>query len=79
MSEFQKRMLESGEMDRKREKQHKVWMWNQIREHIMILFKEHPSVRPKIARMEHLVSKGAVTSGFAADVLLQEFSRSFAE
>lgn len=79
MAEYKKRMLESGEMERKREKQHKVWMWNHIRDNIMTLFKHHPSIKQKIPRLEHMVGKGAITPGYAADVLLQEFTKSLSE
>ena len=79
MSEFQKRMLESGEMERKRERQHKIWMWNHIRDNIMTLFKYHPAVKQQIPRLEILVAKGAVTPGYAADVLLQAFTKSLVD
>ncbi len=76
MEQYQGKMVDSGEIDLIREKQHTVWMWNQIRDNIMQVFKEHPAVKPKIARLEHQVAKGALTSGFAADILLTQFIQS---
>ena len=66
-------MTGSGEMERKREHQHKVWMWNQISDSVMELFKEHPAVQASLERQEQLVAKGAVTPGQAADYLLKKF------
>lgn len=95
---FRKTVLDSGQLEMKRERQHKVnhvssfripgsdlcnllvsqvWMWNHIKEAVMQLFKEHPAVKAKIPKLEHLVSKSAITSGYAADILLQEFQKSF--
>jgi LAO/AO transport system kinase len=75
MKEFRDMMTKCGELERQREKQHKVWMWNHIRDNILLLFKEHPDVQHSIPKLEHLVSKGAITSGYAADILLQKFMK----
>ena len=66
----------SGELERKREKQHVKWMHNHIRDNIKVLFNEHPAVKRLTPKLEFLVEKGAITPGYAADVMLQEFSRS---
>ena len=52
-------------------------MWNHIKDATLQLFRDHPSVKAKIPKLEHLVAKSAITSGYAADVLLQEFLHSF--
>lgn len=69
-------MSAAGELEHKRQKQQTIWMWNQIRENVMKLFKEHPSLVEKIPKYEHWVSKGAITPGFAADSLLEDFKNS---
>lgn len=77
MKEFRDAMSKYGELEERREKQHKVWMWNHIQNSILQLFKEHPAVRKHIEYLEHMVAKGAMTPGYAADILLRKFSRSF--
>ncbi|ELU04383.1 hypothetical protein CAPTEDRAFT_114900 [Capitella teleta] len=77
ISEFQKTMLQTGQMELKRERQHKVWMWNHIKDAILELFKENPVVKSNIPKLEYLVSKSTITPGYAADVLLQEFKNAF--
>jgi LAO/AO transport system kinase len=52
-------------------------MWNHIKDSILLLFREHPVVKAKIPKLEQLVAKSAITPGYAADVLLQEFKNSF--
>ena len=54
-----------------------VWMWNHIKENIMMLFRQHPNIQPHIPELEHEVAKGTITPGFAADILLEKFSRTF--
>ena len=52
-------------------------MWNHIKEATLQLFKEHPVIKAKIPKLEVLVAKSAITPGYAADILLQEFKNSF--
>ena len=52
-------------------------MWNHIHDSLIHVFKKHPAVQAIIPRLEMQVAKGAITAGFAADVLLHEFTRSF--
>ncbi|CAH1777511.1 unnamed protein product [Owenia fusiformis] len=73
MMSYHDAMLTSGEMEHKREKQHKIWMWNHIKENIMDLFKQHPFVKSQIADLEYKVSLGAITPGLAADILMNAF------
>lgn len=76
MKQFQKVILETGELEEKRRKQHVIWMWNHIKEQIMRQFKANADVQKKIQRYEELVADGLVTPGMAADLLLKVFSRS---
>jgi len=76
MKEFRNKLTLSGDLERRREKQHVRWMDNQITDKLRLLFHEHPTVRNLMPKLEFLVEKGAVTPGYAADVLLQQFSSS---
>lgn len=75
MLHFKTSVQEVGEFIRKREHQHKVWMWNYIRDHIMELFTKHPSVREVIPGVEKKVATGEATPGQGADTLLRKFVR----
>ncbi|XP_002737939.1 methylmalonic aciduria type A homolog, mitochondrial-like [Saccoglossus kowalevskii] len=76
MTEFYKTMVTTGEMKNRRAVQHKIWMWNHIKDNILKLFKNHPAVKPQIASLESKVAKAVITPGLAADVLLNEFVKS---
>lgn len=76
MKEFRNRLTLSGDIERRREKQYVRWMDNHIADKLRMLFLEHPAVRRLMPKLEFLVEKGAVTPGYAADVLLQQFSSS---
>ncbi|XP_074651368.1 methylmalonic aciduria type A homolog, mitochondrial-like isoform X2 [Tubulanus polymorphus] len=75
MEDYLEVMTTSGELVHKREKQRTIWMWNQIKDNILHLFQQHPAVRAKYSSLEEKVLSGVITPGFAADVLLKEFSR----
>jgi len=76
MKEFRNKLTLSGDLERRREKQYVRWMDNHITDKMRLLFLEHPAVRSLMPKLEFLVEKGAVTPGYAADVLLQQFSSS---
>jgi len=76
MKEFRNKLTLSGDLERRREKQYVRWMDNDITDKMRLLFLEHPAVRSLMPKLEFLVEKGAVTPGYAADVLLQQFSSS---
>ena len=76
MEQFYNIMLENGELEQRRCKQHVIWMWNHIKEQIMGRFKSNPDVQKEITHFEQLVADGDVTPGMAADVLLKTFSHS---
>ena len=76
MQEFYKTMLDAGELLKERSQQHKIWMWNHIKEQIMARFKNNKQVQQKISKYEFLVCEGAMTSGRAADLLLKVFMES---
>jgi LAO/AO transport system kinase len=78
MEDFRSKLTLSGDLERRREKQHVLWMRNQIRDNILQLFNEHPAVKQLTPKLEFLVEKGALTPGYAADILLYQFSASMA-
>ena len=43
----------------------------------MRLFRQHPTIQPLISPLEHQVATGAITSGHAADILLEKFLKTF--
>ncbi|KAH3843336.1 methylmalonic aciduria type A protein, mitochondrial-like [Dreissena polymorpha] len=73
MLDFKTSAAMAGEFTTKRKRQHKVWMWNYIRDHIMELFMKHQLVREMIEEVESKVQKGEVTPGKGADELLGRF------
>jgi len=76
MTECWKCLLESGYLHTFREEQHKVWMWNHIRDNIMAKFTQQYDIQSRLDKLEPLVAKGAITPGYAADILLSEFLKS---
>lgn len=76
MQEFRNKLTLSGDLERRREKQYVRWMDNHIADKMRLLFLEHPAVCSLMPKLEFLVEKGAVTPGYAADVLIQQFSSS---
>ena len=76
MQQYYNIMVENGELEQRRCKQHVVWMWSHIREQIMGRFKSNPEVQREICNYEKLVADGEVTPGMAADELLKIFSHS---
>lgn len=73
MESYKTSVLQAGEFWHKRKKQHKIWMWNYIKDHIMDLFKKHPAVGNIIEEVEEKVERGQVTPGQGADLLLEVF------
>ena len=68
--------LASGELQRRRRAQHKVWMWSLIQESVLQHFQNHPAVRGELPRLEDRVTRGDISPGLAADLLLKAFSSS---
>ena len=75
MEEFRDLMLMNGELERRRKDQLRVWMWNYIQQHILQVFQSHPAVQEALKEVEEKVTKGTMTAGYAADVLMREFHK----
>ncbi|XP_071088202.1 methylmalonic aciduria type A homolog, mitochondrial-like isoform X1 [Haliotis cracherodii] len=67
--------FQSGELQVKREKQLKIWMWNHIQDYIMEAFYKQEGVGKKMADLEKKVVRGVITPGHAADLLLKTFMK----
>ncbi|KAI3353084.1 hypothetical protein L3Q82_019647 [Scortum barcoo] len=76
MESYRDAMLASGELQGRRRAQQKVWMWSLIQENVLRHFQDHPSVRDALPNLEEKVTKGAISPGLAADLLLKAFSSS---
>lgn len=74
MEQFHKVMLESGELERNRRKQYRVWMWNHIRDNIMDRFRNHPRIQKHVKVIEEQVVNEVITPGMAADRLIDIFT-----
>ncbi|XP_055502281.1 methylmalonic aciduria type A protein, mitochondrial isoform X2 [Leucoraja erinacea] len=74
MTEFHTTLGATGELQIKRQRQQKVWMWNMIQENVTEYLCNHPAVRNQIPNLEEKVVRGDITPGLAADILLRTFS-----
>uniref|UniRef100_H2UIM4 Metabolism of cobalamin associated A n=1 Tax=Takifugu rubripes TaxID=31033 RepID=H2UIM4_TAKRU len=55
MQSYQDAMLASGALQRRRQAQHKVWMWSLIQENVLLHFSNHPGVRGALPQLEEKV------------------------
>ncbi|KAL3996620.1 RNA polymerase II elongation factor ELL [Sarotherodon galilaeus] len=76
MEAYREAALASGELQGRRRAQQKVWMWSLIQESVLCHFQNHPGVREALPHLEERVTKGAISPGLAADLLLRAFSSS---
>uniref|UniRef100_A0A4W5Q6W5 Metabolism of cobalamin associated A n=1 Tax=Hucho hucho TaxID=62062 RepID=A0A4W5Q6W5_9TELE len=76
MAAFRSATLSSGDFQDRRRAQHKVWMWSLIQENVLRHFQEHPAVRGELPQLEDRVTRGAISPGLAADLLLKAFTSS---
>ncbi|KAG5286291.1 hypothetical protein AALO_G00013210 [Alosa alosa] len=74
MLAFRSAGLCSGELQTRRRSQQKVWMWSLIQENALRHFQEHPSVRSALPLLEERVTRGEISPGLAADLLLKAFT-----
>ncbi|KAK7930567.1 hypothetical protein WMY93_006962 [Mugilogobius chulae] len=76
MESYRDAMLSSGELQARRQAQQRVWMWSLIQENVLSHFQTHPAVRETLPRLEERVTRGAISPGLAADLLLKAFASS---
>ncbi|XP_029904140.1 methylmalonic aciduria type A protein, mitochondrial isoform X2 [Myripristis murdjan] len=76
MESYRDTMSASGELQGRRRAQQKVWMWSLIQENVLCHFQNHPAVREALPQLEGKVTRGDISPGLAADLLLKAFSSS---
>jgi LAO/AO transport system kinase len=69
-------MIESGELELKRQRQAVDWMWTLIDSSLRSRFQEHPRVKNELEAMRRAVSTGIVTPAAAAGRLLSYLDQS---
>lgn len=74
MLAFKAAGLQSGELLTRRRNQQRVWMWNLIQENALRHFQEHPAVRSTLPHLEQRVTRGEISPGLAADLLLKAYT-----
>ncbi|KAG5848433.1 methylmalonic aciduria type A protein, mitochondrial isoform X1 [Anguilla rostrata] len=74
MQEFRAAALRGGQLQARRRSQQKVWMWSLIQENVLRHFRDHPAVRDALPSLEDRVTRGDISPGLAADLLLRAFS-----
>lgn len=73
VQEFARIMNESGDLQKHRSQQSVSWMWKEVREMLLLRFKNHPEVAARIGAMEQAVQQGAMTPTQAGHALLEMF------
>lgn len=73
VSEYHRIMTESGEIAARRSQQAVAWMWSDVRDNLLGMFRAHPAVVDKLEIMENEVAAGRQTPMTAARILLESF------
>ncbi|KAG0020696.1 hypothetical protein BGZ82_011526 [Podila clonocystis] len=75
MKEYFQIMESSGELQKKRGRQRKIWMWRQVSSELMDLLNEDAQVRKMANELEAKVLKNEMMSGAAAHKIVEKFMR----
>ncbi|KAF8933334.1 hypothetical protein BGZ47_010920 [Haplosporangium gracile] len=75
MKEYFDIMESSGELQRKRGHQRKIWMWRQVSSELMDLLHEDTQVRKMADELEAKVLKNEMMSGAAAHQIVEKFMK----
>ncbi|WP_020593175.1 methylmalonyl Co-A mutase-associated GTPase MeaB [Kiloniella laminariae] len=73
---FRHKLWASGEIPQKRAQQAKAWMWNEIRETLLVAFRDDQQVAAALQEMESDVIEGRLAPASAANRLLNLFLKS---
>ncbi|CAG8442211.1 2030_t:CDS:2 [Ambispora gerdemannii] len=65
--------LKSSECERKRGTQRKLWMWRQVTSELLERFKSESSIRTLVNELDQKLFRGEITSGAAADLVVDRF------
>ncbi|MTV24016.1 methylmalonyl Co-A mutase-associated GTPase MeaB [Nitriliruptoraceae bacterium ZYF776] len=68
-------LTSSGELEEQRRQQLVTWMWSQIEDRLLASLRAHPGVRGLLPEVERAVVAGELTSGRAADQVLDAYAR----
>lgn len=71
--EYNKVMSENKELDKRRQKQRKEWMWNILQDGLEGMFKRNKEISPLIKELEQKVLSGITTPTNAASIILEKF------
>ncbi|CAJ0842365.1 15291_t:CDS:2 [Entrophospora sp. SA101] len=74
MQEYYNSMKDYSELAKKRGEQRKLWMWRQITSEILERLRSNQSIKSLVDELEHKVFKGEMTSGKAADIVVNQFT-----
>ncbi|GJJ68489.1 LAO/AO transport system kinase [Entomortierella parvispora] len=77
MKEYFDIMESSGELQRKRGHQRKIWMWRQVSSELMDLLNEDAQVRELAKDLESKVLQNEMMSGAAAHQIVEKFMKGF--
>ena len=72
---FRRLMIESGELELKRQRQSRYWMWKNLHNLILAQTRNDPILREKAHALEDLLSQGKTTPRVAATELLESLVR----
>ncbi|MCP4039172.1 MAG: methylmalonyl Co-A mutase-associated GTPase MeaB [bacterium] len=73
--EHRKRFEQSGELEQRRKRQARDWMWTLLEDGLMTTFRAHPGVAEELAALEVAVQDRETTPRAAARRLLEHFLR----
>ncbi|KAJ3413622.1 hypothetical protein HDV05_007766 [Chytridiales sp. JEL 0842] len=68
-------LLTENELQKRRGQQRRKWMWKIVSEEIMTQVRTSPAVQNIIPSLEEGVKQGAMTSGYAAERILDSFRK----
>ncbi|MSO76687.1 MAG: methylmalonyl Co-A mutase-associated GTPase MeaB [Alphaproteobacteria bacterium] len=66
-------LAKSGEIERRRARQSREWLWNEVNETLRAALKAHPGVRAMVGELEAKVTAGTLAPPAAARLLLDAF------
>ena len=72
---FRSLMVESGELELKRQRQSHYWMWKNVQSLILLQTKNDPVLKERAQALEELLTQGKMTPRVAATELLESLVR----
>ncbi|KAI9365492.1 ArgK protein-domain-containing protein [Zopfochytrium polystomum] len=75
MKQYYSQLISSNNLYQRRGLQQRRWMWKIIEQEIMLRLQSDSKVKTLVQSLENEVTEGVVTSGHAAEVILDAFLR----